>query len=268
MRLFAAVAGMEFRKQASYRFDFWANAVLGFALPVGLVWFLWRAIFAGAGSETVGGYTFEGMVAYYVLAQLLGKLVRGFDFNPGVSEEIYAGSLTRYLLYPAPYFAFKYAQQLGQAATGVVQLALFGALGHFAFGLLDGFRPTAGAVAMAAVAIAAANLLHFLLYWPIDSVAFWQDNVWSLNVMMRFSLALLGGAMLPLSVFPEWAARALEWTPFPYICWFPVRVLTGEAGAGEWLRGLGVCGGWIAVLGAVSAIVWRRGSRQFGGTGI
>lgn len=268
LRLFVSVATMEARKQMSYRFDFWASAVLGFALPVALIWFLWRAIFESAGTDVVGGYTFGGMVTYYTVVQLLGKVVRGFDFNPGASEEIYAGSLSRYLLYPAPYFGFKYAQQLGQAATGIVQLVLFGAIAHAAFGLLDGMQATPASLAMAAVAVVFANMLHFLLYWPVDSVAFWQDNVWSLNVMVRFTLALLGGAMLPLSVFPAWAAEAILWTPFPYIFWFPARVLTGEADAGEWLRGLAACSAWIAILGAVSLAVWRRGSRNFGATGI
>jgi len=268
MRLFASVASMEARKRMGYRFDFWVNATLGFVLPVALVWFLWRAIFAGAGAESVGGYTFECMVAYYVLAQMIGKLVRGFDFNPGVSDEIYSGSLTRYLLYPAPYFGLKYAQQFGQAVTGFVQLALFGGIAHFAFGLLGGIEFRAQSVAMAVAAIMLANLLHFLMYLPLDSIAFWQDNVWSLNVMMRFTMALLGGAMLPLSLFPDWAANILQWTPFPYVCWFPIRVLTGEADAAEWMRGMAVCGAWIAALGGISAIVWRRGSRQFGGTGI
>ena len=61
---------------------------------------------------------------------------------------------------------------------------------------------------------------HGLFYVPVPSrfgpappaeeeilrgkaVAFWADNVWSLMVTQRFVSALLGGAMLPLAVFPE-----------------------------------------------------------------
>src|SRR5690606_19127890 len=112
--LFRHVLSIEARKLMSYRVDFWVNVILGFCIQMVVTFFLWKAIFAESGEATIGGYSFHGMLYYYVLVILLGKLVRGSDFGaPGVSAEIYDGTLTRYLVYPTSYFPFKYAQHLG-----------------------------------------------------------------------------------------------------------------------------------------------------------
>jgi ABC-2 type transport system permease protein len=67
--------------------------------------------------------------------------------------------------------------------------------------------------------------LHVLL--PLQLVAFWADNCWSLLVAHRIVASLLGGLLLPLSLFPRWSQPALDALPFRYMFAFPVDVLLG-----------------------------------------
>ena len=99
-------------------------------------------------------------------------------------------------------------------------------------------------------------------------VAFWADNVWSLNVMLRFTSELLGGMMLPLSLFPQWAQDVLVWTPFPYLFYVPVMTLLGRGRAGGVAAGRGRLGGLDRVERFVSLAVWRRGTLAYTGVGI
>ena len=96
-RLFWSVLSVEARKLMSYRADFWANTLLGTLSQFALAWILWAAILNEPG-ETVEGYTLEGIVMYYALVLLLGKLVSGPQNPTDISQEIYDGSLSRYLL--------------------------------------------------------------------------------------------------------------------------------------------------------------------------
>ena len=118
------------------------------------------------------------------------------------------------------------------------------------------------------VLVALANLLGFLLRFTVMLVAFWADNVWSLNVMLRFLSELLGGLMLPLSLFPQWAQDVLMWTPFPYLFYVPVMTLLGEVGAAEWAFGMLVTVVWTAVMAGVALAVWWRGRLSYTGVGI
>ena len=268
LRLFLEIWSLETRKAMSYRVDFWIDAVAVFLTELALAYFVWLAIFEQTGRERLGGFTFRGMILYYLLAILFGKIVRGRERLMDLAQDIYEGSLTRYLLYPSSYFWFKYAQHLGALAPALVQLALFG-LGAALF-----LEPPAelaistATLGRAAVALAVGNLLYFLLLYPLQGVAFWADNVWTLNVMARFVGEFLGGLMLPLSLFPGWAHGALSLLPFQYLFYFPVMTALGEVSAGEWARGVAVALVWCAAIGGIGRAVWKRGYLVYTGVGI
>jgi ABC-2 type transport system permease protein len=253
----------------SYRVDFWLSAVVAFVAEVGLAWFLWGAIYAESGRTEVAGWSREGMVLYSIATILLGTLVRGREFGGGaMSQEIYEGTLSRYLVYPVPYLGFKYAQQAGGMSPALVNLALFGVATVLVLPVPPDVPITPLSVAMGLTAVAVANLLHFLLSWPIQAVAFWADNVWSLAVAQRLVTGLLGGAMLPLSAFPEAVQGVLAPLPFRYLFGFPAEALLGRVSVAGWLEGLAVAGAWCVAFALLGRAVWRRGSLRYTGVGM
>jgi len=266
-RLFAHIFTAECRKLMSYRADFWINALLGFLAHFGVMYYLWRAIYREP-AAVIAGYSFEGMVLYYLLVILIGKLVRGTTHAADISQDIYEGSLSRYIVYPTSYFAFKYAQHLGLLLPALVQLVIFGLLYALVLPLPAEAHMTPLTVVMATVATLLANLLFYTMTAPLQAIAFWADNVWSLIVMQRFATSLLGGAMLPLGLFPDWSQPLLAALPFRYLYDFPVNTLMGRVAAGEWLAGLGIGLAWWLAIGAVTRLVWRRGMFSYTGVGI
>ncbi|HTF56630.1 MAG TPA: ABC-2 family transporter protein [Planctomycetota bacterium] len=256
----------EIRRRMSYRADFWLSAFSALAVRLAVVWFIVKAVFAGSGRPGIGGYDAQGMLVYYSAAILVGKLVQTTELEQGISQDIYEGALTRYLLYPVPYGVVKYVQQLGALGPAIVQLVLFGAWLPFVVGIPRGF--TAAGIAMGIGAIAVANLLQFLITFPIQLIAFWADNVWSLMVMHRFASALLGGMLAPLSLFPDSAQRVLQALPFRYLFAFPVETLLGRISAAEWCAGMVVALAWCGMMALVGRAVWRSGTYQYTGVGI
>jgi ABC-2 type transport system permease protein len=266
--LFFRVVSLEARTRMSYRVDFWLNAVVAFAAQLAVLWFLWAAIFAESDETVIGGYTFDGMIVYYLAATLLGKVIRGREFETFIAQDIYEGGLNRYLVFPARYFPFKYAQNIGRMAPQAVQVFLFAAIVLFAIDLPPEMRPTAGGVARAAAAVALANLLHFILSFPVQCVAFWADNVWSLEVAKRLVVSLLGGALVPLTVFPRAVQEVLYVLPFRLFADVPVRTLLGEIGPREWAMHMGSGVVWCLWFGLIARLVWGRGNLQYTGIGM
>jgi ABC-2 type transport system permease protein len=256
----------EVRRRMSYRADFWISALASIAVRVAVSAFIVKAVFAGSGRAGVAGFAESEMFLYYVAVILVGKLVQSTDLEQGISQDIYEGGLTRYLLYPVPYGVVKYVQQIGALGPAAIQILVFGAWIPFVVGVPAGV--SAGTVAMAVGAIVVANLLNFLITFPVQLVSFWADNVWSLMVMHRFASALLGGMLAPLALFPDGARQALEALPFRYLFAFPVETLLGRLSPAEWAIGMAVALGWCGVLAVVGRAVWRRGTYQYTGVGM
>lgn len=266
MKAFLSIAGVEARKRMSYRADFWINSLVGFVTELGVAWFIVMAMFTG--QERLAGFSRDGMILYYVAVILVARVVRSSDMEWAIADEIYQGTLSRYLLYPANYGLLKYFTQLGALAPVLVQFVLFGVWVPFVLGVPEGIRMTPASVAMCAGAVVAANALYFLSTFPIQLVAFWTENCWNLMIAHRIASTLLGGMLLPLGLFPSWSQAALAALPFKYMFAFPIDALLGRLSVAEYVGGMSIALGWCAALTGLAALVWRRGTRQYTGVGM
>jgi ABC-2 type transport system permease protein len=266
VNVFWSFAGVEARKRMSYRVDFWVNAVVSFVTELGVAWFIVLAMFAGGGR--VGDFSREGMLLYFVAIILGSRIVRSADLEWAIADDIYNGALSRYLLYPANFVVLKYATQIGALLPVLIQIVLFGAWVPFVLGIPEGIHVTPATAAMCVGALAVANLLHFMTCLPLQLVAFWADNCWSLLVAHRIVASFLGGLLLPLSLFPSWSQTALAALPFRYLFAFPVDVLLGRVSPVEYVAGLAVAVLWCGIFAGISAAIWRRGTLQYTGVGM
>lgn len=253
------------QKVVSYRAEFWLGFLGGVGSQFLVAWFLWKAIFQARGAATLEGFTFGGLMLYYLLVPLVERVARLHEMG-GISGEIYDGGLSRYLLYPVPYFRIHFAANLAQSTVFLGQMALALGACFWFFG-----RPEGMGIASAAQGLGAMLASAALCFWMsacLEMVAFWADNVWSLWVLNRMLASLLGGGMIPLAFFPEWARATLEWLPFSRIISFPVRCLLGQVGWAEWVAGLGITAAWTLAFMAAGMAIWRKGLRNYAGVGI
>ena len=190
--LFWSIASVEARKRMSYRADFWINAVVGVGVTFSVFWFLTHAMFAATGRAALAGYSLRGMILYYVFVALMGRIVQSNITELVIAQNIYDGSLSRYLLYPTSYAWMKYAEQAGALAPQLVQLMLLGGLAPLLIGIPPEVHITPLTVVMCLVSLVLANALNYLLVFPIQAVAFWADNVWSLVVAHSFLVHAAG----------------------------------------------------------------------------
>jgi ABC-2 type transport system permease protein len=261
------VYSIELRKLLSYRADFWMEFVGGMGVHIIASYFLWKAVFAASGATSLGGYSFNHMMVYYLLVPLVEKLVRGHE-RGSISQEIYDGGLTRYLIYPLSLLEYKYMANLAVSTLGLIQFFLTIGIVLIFFKMPDTVHLSIVHTAMALVAMLLASLLFFLMTACLECVAFWADSVWSLIVMLRFSIGMFGGSMIPVTLFSTDTQAILKWLPFSYIASFPIRTFTGEIPLDQWALGLVVLIFWIGVFYGLTKLVLRRGLYQYSGVGI
>lgn len=262
------IVTLEIRKIFSYRTDFWLSFVGSTLVQFAAAWFLWKSIFTFQHVEKVGAFTFPALMFYYLLVPVVGRAVYG-GFMGDIAMDIYQGTLTRYLIYPVSFFRFKLLTRIANTAVLAFQITLalivvmlFVHDGRFGspLTLLHIFQGT--------ITIFAAALLYFTFTAWIQLIAFWADQVWSLSAIIRFITSLLGGGLVPLTLFPATLQPLLSFLPFSYFISFPASCFMGTVTLHAWLQGLGIMGCWGVLFALLWMVIWQKGIRTFAGVGI
>lgn len=258
-------AKLEAKKIFSYRVDFWAQFAVAAVVEVAIAYFLWKSIYDESATPIIGGYTFKQMLLYYIFVPLVGRIVRSQE-DMGTAREIYDGSLTKFLIFPLSFLKYKYMQKIVYSGLSILQmlLALFVVQMLFSIDIPWSFQNFILGFASSLVSM----LLFVSVGLCLELVAFWADTVWSLAVLLRFIAMFFGGALLPLSLFPEWSQRFLEMSPFPYMFSVPIRTFLGELSLKQSLNGILITTLWILPVLAIQYVVYRVGLKNYTGVGI
>ena len=258
---------MELRKLITYRADFWVNFFGQTFFSLIIAYFLWESIFYYSGKEVMNGYTIQGMIFYYLIVPLIFRIQQGQGIG-FISREIYDGSLNKYLLYPIGIFKYKAATYLANSGFYLLQLFLILIVYQVFFGSKEVFQFDFFYFILFVLVTIVSSLSFYYSFCSVEFLAFWFDNVWSLGVILRFGTSFLGGALIPLTFFPNWAQTLLAYTPFPYLITFPMETLTGKLSYEEFLTQFSISICWLVVFFFIAKFIWNRGKYKYSGVGI
>ena len=258
---------MEVRAILAYRFSFWIN-FLGTSLGhLGLSYFLWTAIFTSTHKTLIGGMNFSTMIFYSFLAPITIKSVMGLQMLD-ISQDIYTGSLNKFIIYPLNYFQFKWIQQITHTFSRLLQLLITLFVYALIIKMPDGLQFKFTNLTLFIINVFISSSLFFVMEALMEVTAFWAENVWSLSVLLRFLISIFSGAWLSLSLFPAWSKPILAMLPFKGMVYTPVKTLMGEVTISEWVQAQVISMTWILILGIILSIVWKRGRYLYSGVGI
>jgi ABC-2 type transport system permease protein len=266
-RLLRLAVEYEFRKVAVFRVGFLVREVLrGIWHPVIMVC-VYVAIYRSSGVETIRGWTFDEIVSYLILVATFHKLV----FHERVLDlgtQIFEGYFTKYLVMPFRFFILPLGRWVQFTLMQTVLAGLFWAAGSLAIPEIWPSPASFVAVLQAASLVLLGSFCYLELYFILNALAFWLDIVWTLLVMSRFVTGFIAGMLIPVSQMPPVCGQIFFWL-FPY--WTvsaPIEIFLGRIGTPEYRNGLLVLTGSLIVLETIRRLVWKRGTRQYTGTGM
>jgi ABC-2 type transport system permease protein len=261
------VLTIEFRKVFAYRVSFWVQFIFRIVTELSVAYFLWSALFEANSTQVMNGFSFHGILFYYLFSSFCSRIVQ--EPNSGdISTEIFQGGLTRYLLYPLSFFLYKFVTCLASQLLALIQMVVCLLFAIWLWKLPSDQAISLTSVVVGSLTSSIAGYVYFALGSCLEQVAFWQDTVWNLLAMMRFVGGLLGGLLIPLSFFPAWGIALINLTPFPYLFGFPIRCFLGQVGPGEWLHSVLILLFWGLLSTVLSRVVWHRGLKVYSGVGI
>lgn len=258
---------MELRQIITYRADFWVNFVGNASITFILAYFLWAAIFEANQAQSMNGFSMKDIVLYYLIVPQLFRIQQGSGIG-NISREIYEGGLNKYLLYPVNYYAYKIVIFFAHSTFYILQLFLVMFLYWIVTGKDGVLDFTALQLLLFIISLYFIALLYFAMSSISEFIAFWADNIWSLGVIIRFVVSFLGGALIPLSFFPDWAQSLLYKTPFPYLISFPFETLTKTLDISLYFQNILIIIAWTVFFMLISFFVWTKGKYKYSGVGI
>ena len=250
-----------------YRTNFLFRAAVGL-VPLAATLYLWRSVYADQPpGGRIGAYTLAQMVSYYLVVTVVDSVTAVAEDDWQIAADIKDGAVSQFLLKPLDYLAYRFCLYLSGRVvyTGVALVPV----ACFLWSQREFLVGPAGAAgwALAAVSVMLAAVLQFLIAYTVALLAFWVLDV-STFIFIQFAFEYLAsGHLFPLDILPPALHRALMWTPYPYLLYFPVEVSLGRLAGGDLGRGLAVQAGWVVLAFLLARFVWSRGLRKYTAVG-
>jgi len=257
-----------------YRGDFWIGTMMRF-LPIVTQVFLWGAVFAGmtaaasstSGNVRIAGYSYEDMVAYY----LLSMVSRAFSSMPGlaggIARQIRNGEIKKYLIQPVDLVGFLFLMRVAHKLVYYgVALVPF-AIAFFLFrGYFPGWPPV-DVLAAFSISLVLSFLLGFFLEAMIGMIGFWTLEVSSLLFIYMLLSYFLSGHMFPLDILPAPWNTVVQIIPLQYLAYFPAAVFLQKVEGPALWQGLAIQAAWVVVLIVACRVAYARGVRRYSAFG-
>ncbi len=262
LRFYLVTMKMAVIAQFQYRASNYFYMVGMIAEPV-IYLVVWSSIVRTHGGS-VGGYTAGGFAAYYIVWTLVRNM--NIVFTPyGWEYRIQHGEFSASLLRPVHPIHYDLAYFAGWKVVVIVLWLPLAALLSLAFH--PALRPTLLDVAVFAVAIWGAYLIRSVLLWVLGLVTFWTTRVSAVFELYFAAELVLSGRLVPLSLLPPWARGVAAVLPFQWTFGFPIEALVGRLPARQLLFGLAMQALWVAIGGALVALLWRASVRKYSAVG-
>ena len=233
---------------------------LGNLLYLIVVYYLWKAIYASSGSDTVNGMTFADTLIYLVLATALFNFMEMYTVWE-MGRSIQSGKIVLELLKPMKYRSYLFWTYSGQFVT------------NFFFTFLPTFIVVAvvthGAVHMGVnllffvISVIMAISLNYSINFLVGTICVYTESIWGINIMKQVIVLLLSGATIPLAFFPEPFRTITYYLPFQSIYNAPLSILlNAHPKPGELAANLGTQLAWCIGMMMLSKLFWKVSLRQ------
>lgn len=259
--MFLRLVALDVTLTIQYRGDFIVMQVRNLVSPL-ISLLVWQAaVAAGAVLPVSDGY----LATYFIFVSVVSMLTSSWTAH-FLATSIRLGDLARWLVRPTSTHLSGAANNVGEKVVKLVLIAPLIAV--FALVLRDRMQLPHNPVTwlLFGVSLLMAAAMVFSLDVIVGSLAFWFDEVDGFSWARRLVVSVLSGAVVPLALMPGWAASVVAVQPFRFTVSYPLEVLLGTV-SGSVATGFALQAGWTVVFIGASALVWRRGLRNYQAAG-
>ncbi|WP_394679514.1 ABC transporter permease [uncultured Exiguobacterium sp.] len=262
IRKYTALMRSQIKVDLAYTAWYWAS-MFSVTMRLFILYFFWQAVYAN--KTDVSGISLSTMLTYAVLATMIDQFRGGAGRD--LARMIKQGAIAIELLRPYHLLDKLLAQDIGSKVSILFRSILPLVLVSILFIGVD--RPQSWLAGIAFVgSVLCAVLLATLIDLLVGIFAFYTVNIWGLSVLQDAVITIMSGAIVPLTLFPDWFQTISLYLPFASLVYVPVAIYTGEIAASGILQALLVQIGWMIGFFVILRITFALAIRKvtvFGG---
>lgn len=232
------------------------NVLVGSAISMTvfmIVFFeLWSLTYSTGAQGSLVGIDLNTMLWYLLASEIM--ILSQISVAGTIAESIRDGSIAIILTKPIGHGFYKFFYAFGESLP---LWAVNAGIGMLVMFLLTGTMPSLAGVGWFAVVGFLGTVLNFLISYLIGLSAIIFEDTSSLEWIYSKLLLVVGGALIPLDLFPEWLRSATASLPFSYIIYRPAMVFAGRQ-VSEVSSTLGMQVAWIALFTLACWILYRQ----------
>lgn len=250
------------RSKLEYRLNFFVDVLVGPVIAFAIEAAFWLGCFKISGLSTIGSFTAPQYLTYllWLMLQVGGA---NWRFERRMIQEINSGAINAHLVRPGSFYQYQLAQLLSFKLTTLILsvpcillLAKWWSLPL----IMERFLP---ALLMGICYLALIHTINI----AIASLAFFFDNIYSLNTTKNMILWFLTGEILPLDLLPSFLSKWAILLPFSCGVYLPAAYISGRIDSSVFFIGFLSLAAGIFFFGLFARFLWRLGLRSYGGTG-
>ena len=181
---------------------------------------LWQTTYHQLDTSQLGGLTLSQMLWYLVVTEAI--TLSGPRVASTVDSDVRNGTLVNYLQRPISYPLYMLASNLGERLVRFLVNLLVGSA--IVFVLIGAPNLSPESVLASCLVIPLAFALDFLGSFLIGLGAFWLEDTSGIYLIYSRITMILGGMLVPLSLFPQSVQSILSWLPFASIVYGPAKL--------------------------------------------
>ena len=100
--------------------------------------------------------------------------------------------------------------------------------------------------------------INFYFSYIFGLLSFKITNMWGLSQIMGAIINLLSGMLIPISFFPLWAQKIVNFFPFSSTIYTPSMIFLGKINGNNIISSLALQMLWIIILFIISKWMWKK----------
>ena len=258
-----AFAKLAIVSNLEYRLNYFIDAIVQPTLTTGIEILLWVAVFKGAGTESIAGFSRESYLSYALWSAFFSRIATSWMYEFKMIEEISSGTVNSLIVRPMSFYEYYFSQLMGyKLVTTIISMII-----PIVACLLFDFPTILSRLPLATLLCFYYLILVHTISFIISTFAFHFTKISSITVAKNLFMWILMGELFPLDLLPEPFKTIIINIPFASGVFIPVGYVTGRVGIETVIDGFVSVSIGLVVLNLLGAFLWKRGLKSYVGTG-
>ncbi len=248
-----------------HREDLMISFLINLFVFVGFV-FVWTHI--ENEGNTITGYGLSGIIFYYLCTQAFGSLFTS-QTSRDLRNNIIKGYLSEKLIKPFNVRGYFFCKNLSKILSelmlySVMTIPIFivapSLLNNIDFNIVTFIKFFIGCFL--------AVIFNFSLFFTVGISSFWSKESFGLQMVVKNAIRFFIGSIIPIDLLPINFQRIILLTPFPYMIYYPIKILMGDIVLEEFIKSYGIFIFWIIIFLILNKFLWKKGLKQYEAVGM